>query len=173
MNNKVAGIVMAFVFILIFCILAVPVYAIMPGWGHETPSPEWYEVLTWLKSNIPPSEKVLAWWDYGYWIKYIADKNAVCTPSQESDIVPEVARYFLSSDNVPVPGHANYIVLDQRTTNSLMPAIISWAGYDASFDVTNSLIKRLYFCNAASPVPDYSLVFDNGIRIFKYNSPEN
>ncbi len=30
--------------------------------------PDWIQALTWMNNNLPSTDVVFAWWDYGYWI---------------------------------------------------------------------------------------------------------
>ena len=33
------------------------------------PHQDWLETLEWIKNNTPEDAKVMAWWDYGYWLQ--------------------------------------------------------------------------------------------------------
>lgn len=36
---------------------------------------DWIDALTWLKTNTPEDSKVMAWWDYGYWIQTVGNRT--------------------------------------------------------------------------------------------------
>jgi len=55
--------------------------------------PEWQEALTWLRENTPEDgeNKVMTWWDYGYWILDVAHRvpvvdNGIHWASYDRDI---------------------------------------------------------------------------------------
>ena len=44
----------------------------------NTLTPQWLSALSWMKSNIGPNApRILAWWDYGDWINWFGNSNAV------------------------------------------------------------------------------------------------
>ncbi|MHA1149553.1 MAG: STT3 domain-containing protein [Promethearchaeota archaeon] len=38
---------------------------------------DWEESLTWMKTNLNPSDVVVSWWDYGYWLTPIGNITTV------------------------------------------------------------------------------------------------
>ena len=69
--------------------------------GIGGPPDDWYEALSWMRENTPdtgvdyyalyPEDytypksaySVMSWWDYGYWITYIAHRIPVANPGQQ------------------------------------------------------------------------------------------
>lgn len=44
----------------------------------NTVTPQWLNALAWMKQNIgPTAPRVLSWWDYGDWINWFGNSNAV------------------------------------------------------------------------------------------------
>jgi len=55
-----------------------------PSWESQSAyfrcqriSSYWIDSMEWLKNNTPPGSRVISWWDYGHWINYFGDRNAV------------------------------------------------------------------------------------------------
>jgi dolichyl-diphosphooligosaccharide--protein glycosyltransferase len=40
-----------------------------------TPTNDWLDTLEWVKNNTPEDAKIMAWWDYGYWIQTMANRT--------------------------------------------------------------------------------------------------
>jgi hypothetical protein len=90
---------------------------------NSAPTPDWFSALAWLRENTPeplsdpsawlrlydarhPSEPfryppsaygVAAWWEYGYWIEYLAHRIPTTNGTQIQS--PEVARAFIDPDS--------------------------------------------------------------------------
>jgi len=135
------------------------------------PDPDWREALVWMKDNTPepfensdffydyfvkpnkeqnivypkPSYGVMSWWDYGYWITYIAHRVPNATPGNRGR--ENAAEFLLSRDETTANAlldscGSRYIVLDLKTAiPSIDPErglygflynIIEWAGMDQS-----------------------------------------
>jgi asparagine N-glycosylation enzyme membrane subunit Stt3 len=39
--------------------------------------PFWIETMEWLRHNTSKDSRVMSWWDYGHWINYFGQRNAV------------------------------------------------------------------------------------------------
>lgn len=105
------------------------------------PHPDWYEALTWMRSNTPepfgdanaylarfdpppagasfdePSTAygVMSWWDYGYWIMRIGRRIPSANPTQHNAAV--ASRFFTAQDEAAACGildrlGARYVVVD-------------------------------------------------------------
>jgi len=101
------------------------------------PSDAWCQSLSWLKANTDdpfgdpdfyyelyqapapqPTDTVLAWWDYGYWITRIAHRVPNTNPSQGG--ANRVAAFLLSQDedsaeNIGGPMLTKYVIVDYDT----------------------------------------------------------
>ena len=53
----------------------------------------WVEALTWVKNNTPEDSKIMAWWDYGYWIQTVGER----------------ATYIDNSAKIPMENYANML----------------------------------------------------------------
>lgn len=38
---------------------------------------DWLEALAWIRENTPEDAVIAAWWDYGYWISFIANRTSL------------------------------------------------------------------------------------------------
>jgi len=57
----------------------------------------WWEVLTEVRDRTPPEAIVNAWWDYGHWIKYVAERRVSVDGSTLRTHVPHwMARALLA-----------------------------------------------------------------------------
>ncbi|HEY92594.1 MAG TPA: oligosaccharyl transferase, archaeosortase A system-associated [Dehalococcoidia bacterium] len=138
--------------------------------AHQ-PDEGWHEVLTWMRENTPepfedadffyeiyekPAEGeaysypdsaygVMAWWDYGHWITYIAHRIPNSNPHQVA--VREAAQYFTAQDEESANKllddmGSRYVVIDFLTAlHDLSPVTSSrgkfgpiaiWAGMKVS-----------------------------------------
>lgn len=136
-----------------------------------TPSDAWCGTLSWVRDNTPADSKILAWWDYGYWITRESHRTVYVNPSQDTIPVTNTARMFLSqSEESKEAGTilADYIILDFTTSAGKFWAVATWAGLlPTNFSDTYYISKdgrlapvRLYY-------PEYyqSLL----VRLYNFN----
>ena len=98
---------------------------------------------------------VLSWWDYSYWVTYIAHRIPVVNPAQDPGMIGKVAGFLLaqdetSADTIAESLSADYIIIDAQMATSKFWAIASWAGKSQSdyFEVfwnPKTQQQRLYF----------------------------
>jgi len=112
-------------------------------------SDDWADALIWLEKNSPDPEVdflkvyekenftypssaygVLAWWDYGHWITYLAKRIPISSPFQ--DHAKEVASFLMLSEEADAETLANnigarYIITDFLTVTNNFPAVSLWA----------------------------------------------
>jgi len=126
-----------------------------------SPSPEWRQAFDWLRRSTPeplgessawsrydpasatpfvypPSAySVTVWWEYGYWLEYLArripssngmQQGANQTAAFYADTDPETALHTLDRMG------SRYVMVDDkmgfdRPLASMLPMIISWAGH--------------------------------------------
>ena len=114
-------------------------------------SDEWQATLTWLGAHTPdpgvdvlgtyeketfqyPEEAygVMAWWDFGHWITYLAGRIPNTNPFQDNVIGPGgAATFFMATtedeaeDAVEAAG-SRYIITDGRTMTGKFATIASW-----------------------------------------------
>jgi asparagine N-glycosylation enzyme membrane subunit Stt3 len=126
--KKRAGVIMVGAVGLCFFTLAMlPAYIALPKLKLPVPSPEWRSTLEWVKENTPKDSTIIAWWDFGYWIEYIAERPAYITPSQEAERLHEVAMFFnggLYSPTVLPP--KSYVIIDRATAYDFTKNIQLW-----------------------------------------------
>ena len=62
-------------------------------------SDTWWDVLTTLRNESPPDTIINAWWDYGYWIKYVAERRVIADGGSLSTHVSHwFARALVAAD---------------------------------------------------------------------------
>lgn len=95
----------------------------LPSHTYKYPiTDDLFDALEWIRGNTPPTAYfehpsqrpdygILAQWDFGHWINYIARRPVVATPmlTETYGIVPQ-ARFFLTEDN----DEAERILLENR-----------------------------------------------------------
>ncbi|HSB46873.1 MAG TPA: STT3 domain-containing protein [Candidatus Bilamarchaeum sp.] len=58
----------------------------------------WVDSMEWLKGNTEPGSRITSWWDYGHWINYFGDRNAVIRNEHMSpDMIGEVAHGYVDA----------------------------------------------------------------------------
>jgi len=87
------------------------------------PSDAWMETLDWIEENTPEDSLIISWWDYGYWIKREANRDAYVNPSQDPGPVKNVAQMLLDGDIV----EGDYLILDNAVTTGKLWAVAIWA----------------------------------------------
>ncbi len=120
---------------------------------------DWHESLVWMKENTPDPFQdpdfyyagqayeypdsaygVMSWWDYGYYITYVAHRIPNANPSQIG--APEAALFFTAQDEASATGVldrlcSRYIIIDQSMATGKFYAMAIWAGNESKefFDV--------------------------------------
>ncbi len=65
--------------------------------------PDWLQALTWISQNTPPNAKIIAWWDYGYWISIMGNRTTfIDNATFNSTRMAEVATMYLSNTSTAV-----------------------------------------------------------------------
>lgn len=155
------------VLFVLLAIIIFPVYIInLPQKEYYTPPDDWYSALIWVRDNTPDDARVITWWDYGYWVEYIAERSPICTPSQRSEDVIAVARFFNSDSGEQLPslpqGVPLYVIIDKATAFDFMPAIRRWADGEIT---SYPLAEKLYL--GLSP-EGFKLVYSNpSVKIYR------
>ena len=56
----------------------------------------WIDSMAWLKNNVEPNARIISWWDYGHWINFFGDRNAVLRNEHASlSMIGEVAHDYV------------------------------------------------------------------------------
>jgi len=109
----------------------------------------WEQAMVWMRDNTPepfpkdyyysnynnniqkPSYSVLSWWDYGYWITYVAHRVPTCNPGSTNRDIPAVFLTTTNIDNsikVLQSAKSRYIVIDYQTATGKFTAMPTYAG---------------------------------------------
>lgn len=170
MVKKLAiGAVILSVFMLL-ALLFLPAIPNLARFDFATPSADWYDALSWIKENTSPDEVVVSWWDYGYWVEYIAEREAYITPSQQIDRIKEIAELLLNYNEPPLPGGLRYLIVDRPMAFDFIPAMMNWSGYkQGSLDESLTLGRRLF---NGDDVSGYRIVYEKqDVKIYEFNYP--
>jgi len=130
-------------------------------------SQDWHQSLVWMKENtpepfqnpdfyyglyqIPPAGQgysypasaygVMSWWDYGYWITYIAHRIPNASPNGQAGAV-DAGSFFTAQDESSANQvldklGSKYVIIDDSMAVGKFYAMAVWAGKDQSqfFDV--------------------------------------
>lgn len=58
----------------------------------------WIDSMEWVKENTEPGARITSWWDYGHWINYFGDRNAVIRNEHASTaMIGEVAHGYVDA----------------------------------------------------------------------------
>jgi hypothetical protein len=76
-----------------------------PPWESQTAffrcqrlSEYWVDSMEWIKGNTEPGSRITSWWDYGHWINYFGNRNAVIRNEHQSHaMIGAVADGYLSA----------------------------------------------------------------------------
>src|SRR3989442_16013678 len=59
----------------------------------------WWTTLESIRDDTPPDAIVNTWWDYGYWVKYVADRRVSADGGSLRTHIPHwVGRALLAAD---------------------------------------------------------------------------
>lgn len=102
-QTVVAGIITAFVLMASFTNI------VTASTFENTMSPNMYQALAWIRNNAPepegdwyslkseaPNYQVLAWWDYGSWIAYVARRAPLTSP--RGAYLPQMTEFWLDGE---------------------------------------------------------------------------
>ncbi|MCM8830613.1 MAG: hypothetical protein NC918_00240 [Candidatus Omnitrophica bacterium] len=59
----------------------------------------WLDAMEWIRKNTPKDARIISWWDYGHWINFFGQRNAVIRNDQASlEMIGQTAAAFLHKD---------------------------------------------------------------------------
>lgn len=153
-----------FFFILLAFFLILPMgfsYEKINKWGHE----DWENGMVWLKENSLPEDKILSWWENGYYIQYLAERKTI-SDGGNFVYVENISSYFLTGNYDSILSlDAQYIVIFNRDL-FIRENILNYGKEDFK-EIENSFLDLLI---REDKLEGLQLVYkNNGIRIFKIN----
>jgi len=118
-------------------------------------TPDWHAALVWLKGNSTdpfgdddfyyqqygegydypePEYGVMSWWDYGYWITYIAHRVPNANPNGQRG-AREAAEFFTAQDEASANEvldslGSKYVIIDYSMATGKFYAMVDWADKD-------------------------------------------
>ncbi len=115
------------------------------GASLSQPVGAWLDALSWMKSNVPANNAMVAWWDYGDWLTNLGNVTTLCDNTTYNTTQIENVGYIMMGnenqsmqmlnnyENYHNPGLVNYIlvftVLQISQSSSGSGYTVSPAGY--------------------------------------------
>jgi dolichyl-diphosphooligosaccharide--protein glycosyltransferase len=104
------------------------------------PVRDWLDALNWMRVNLEPTDVVVSWWDYGYWITNIANKTTLAdNGALNSTQIGMIGRMFMANEtgaleilgefNSRGPYNVTYVVVFQTFTLNQDTGQLIDAGY--------------------------------------------
>jgi len=60
---------------------------------------DWFQALDWLEENSQPTDVIMSWWDYGYWIQTYAGRPTIADgATTNSSQIRRLARAFMTTE---------------------------------------------------------------------------
>jgi dolichyl-diphosphooligosaccharide--protein glycosyltransferase len=93
------------------------------GASLTAPVSAWLDALSWMKSNVPSNNVVVAWWDYGDWLTNLGNVTTLCDNTTYNTTQIENVGYIMMGNenqsmqmlsiynNYNNPGRVNYILV--------------------------------------------------------------
>jgi dolichyl-diphosphooligosaccharide--protein glycosyltransferase len=67
------------------------------------PVKEWVDMLAWTRSNLNPTDVVVAWWDYGFWLTVLGNVTTLCDNATINDTqIQNVGFTMVANENESV-----------------------------------------------------------------------
>lgn len=69
----------------------------------------WIDSMEWIRDNLPQGSRVTSWWDYGHWINFFGDRNAVLRNEHRSKgMIGRIAHDYLDGTGEDLRATMNY-----------------------------------------------------------------
>ena len=93
------------------------------GAGLTQPVTAWTQSLSWLNQNVPSTDVVVSWWDYGFWLTYLGNVTTLNDNTTENTTqIENVGFTFMANENQSLqmlntynnndnPGRVSYILV--------------------------------------------------------------
>ena len=85
----------------------------------------WIDSMEWIRNNLPQDSRVTSWWDYGHWINFFGDRNAVLRNEHRSKgMIGRIAHDYLDGTVQELTATMNYydsqyVLFDYELTGGL------------------------------------------------------
>ena len=67
--------------------------------GFSANTGAWLDALEWIQENTPEDSVMAAWWDYGYWLSFIANRTTLAdNATRNSTRIKLLAEMFMSNE---------------------------------------------------------------------------
>ncbi len=119
-----------------------PVTIVSSSLPFRTDYPDWLEALQWMRENLPEDAVVACWWDYGYWIRIIANRTTLAdNGTLNMTQIRLIALMFLSNETEAIK-----ILRKLRATHVVVFATFTPDGRDYGYGDEN---KAHWMCRIA------------------------
>ncbi|HXV45762.1 MAG TPA: peptidylprolyl isomerase [Nitrososphaera sp.] len=69
------------------------------GTGYRLQTDDWTDALNWISKNTEQDAKIVAWWDYGYWITAISNRTTLSDNSTVNQTrIERIAKMLISDE---------------------------------------------------------------------------
>jgi dolichyl-diphosphooligosaccharide--protein glycosyltransferase len=171
------------IFIIISLSLCAYHVSFNPNKIRTSPSGDLLECLLWMNENLEEDAVVLAWWDFGYWIEYIAKRPAYIDNGwRPLDRISFVADVFISKDTEKLKEYdvsplyimitdrelSNFEMISIQSTKERRIRYITKSGVCMVKENQKNLLFTKLYLDDAENLEDIDLVKDFGkVKLFK------
>jgi len=112
------------------------------GSGLNAPVGAWLDAIGWMKANVPSTNAVVMWWDYGNWLSDLGNVTSLAdNTTVNSTQIENVGFIFMGNENQSMAMLSNYgqsrikyiavfeVLQIQQSTSGTASYIASPAGY--------------------------------------------
>lgn len=139
-------------------IITTPISYFQAQVANLRPSDEWVTNLRWLAART--DGRVLAWWDYGYWVKYYGMKPLIDGGQANVETIKKVADYYLTGEGEL---NVDYIIVDKVLVSAFIPVLESWADVESP-EAGDTLAARLY---SGEDIPGFTYLLGDTVKVFE------
>jgi hypothetical protein len=98
----------------------------------------WLDSMEWISKNTPNGSRVISWWDYGHWINYFGERNAVLRNEHSSSkMIQQVAYAYTRGSTEDLIRDMKYF--DSKYALFDMELLMSGGGLGGKFGALNYL----------------------------------
>lgn len=141
-------------------VVTTPIAWVQVQVANYRPPDEWVSNLKWLGAQT--DSKVLAWWDYGYWINYYGMEPITDGGQGRRDLIEKSAVFYLTGE-MDHDIEAQYFIIDSIMVSDFIPILEEWSGIDLP-EIEDSFAYRLF---NGENIEGYKYMIGDNVKIFE------